>query len=126
MKTKNYKIISFYKFAQSIGATQDNISKEIDINDLLLKSYLFLSKDIILTKREEQEFKIFKDRYNDFLEYCVQNNLVKKNYFQKVKFLNITTVPDMSKIKIPDIKQELKEMNIDLDKLANIFGKFNL
>jgi len=126
MKTKNYKIILFYKFAQSIGAIQDNISKEIDINDLLLKSYFFLNKDIILTKKEEQEFKIFKDRYNDFLEYCIQNNFIKKNYFQKVKFLNIITVPDMSKIKIPDIKQELKEMNIDLDKLADIFGKFNL
>lgn len=123
---KDFKTISFYKFAQSIGAVEksDQISN-IDINDLLLRSFLFLTKEKILTKSQEKEYNTFKDRYNRYLQYCIDNNLIEKDSFTKVENLNIMTVPDMSKIKIPDISKELKEMDIDLDKLGDIFGKLS-
>ena len=123
--TNDYKTISFYKFAQSIGAIDINHGNDIDINDLLFKSFIFLHKDIILTKKQEVQYEVFKDRYNYFLQYCIENNIVKKDYFQEVKYLNITTVPDMSKIQIPDLTQELKDMDFDLNKLGEIFGKLS-
>ncbi len=124
MANKDYQTISFYKFAQSMGAIETK-TDDIDKNELLLKSFLFLNKDIVLTKKQEQEYEIFKDRYNRYLQYCVQNNFANENNLQEIKSLNITTVPDMSKIKIPDIKKELEEMDIDLSKLGDIFKQLS-
>lgn len=123
---KDFKTISFYKFAQSIGAVEesDNID-DIDINDLLLNSFLFLTKERILTKKDENELNTFKYRYNRYLQYCIDHKLIEKDAFIKVEFLNTTTVPDMSHIKVPDISKELKEMDIDLNKLEDIFGKLS-
>ena len=123
MVNKDYQTISFYKFAQSMGAVEIN-NNDIDKNELLLKAFIFLNKDIVLTKKQEQEYEIFKDRYNRYLEYCIKNNFVNSN-LQEIKSLNITTVPDMSKIIIPDIKKELEEMDIDLSKLGDIFKQFS-
>ncbi len=39
--TEDYKTISFYKFAQSIGAVDSKSIENIDIDELLLKSFLF-------------------------------------------------------------------------------------
>ena len=119
---KDYKTLTFCKFAQSIGAYNYKNDKELNIKDLLQKSFVFLNQDIILTKKQEQEFNIFKDRYNLYLQYCIENKFIDKNEFQEVESLNITTVPDMSKIEVPDITKELKEMDIDLDKLSGIFA----
>ena len=121
--TKDYKTITFYKFAQSIGAVDIMPVEHINIENLLLKSFLFLIKDTIVTKKQQQEYLIFKDRYNRYLEYCIENNLVKKEQFLKVEKLFVSTVPDMSHIEIPDIKKELEEMNFDLDKIAEVFSK---
>jgi hypothetical protein len=123
MVNKDYQTISFYKFAQSMGAVEIN-NNDIDKNELLLKAFIFLNKDIVLTKKQEQEYEIFKDRYNRYLEYCIKNNFANSN-LQEIKSLNITTVPDMSKIIIPDIKKELEEMDIDLSKLGDIFKQFS-
>ncbi|RLA72458.1 MAG: hypothetical protein DRG78_23795 [Epsilonproteobacteria bacterium] len=122
MSTKDMKTIFFYKYAQSIGATDIDNIENIDINTLLLESFLFLTKEIVLTKPQKDQFKIFQDKYNQYLEYCIKNNIINKDIFRKVEILNIITVPDMSNIKIPDIKQELKDMNLDLNKLGNVLG----
>ncbi len=123
INTKDYKIISFYKFAQSIGAIDLKNPENITVEELLLQSFLFLIKDTIVTKKQKQEYLIFKDRYNRFLEYCIENNLVKKDQFVEVKTLFVQTLPDMSHIKIPDIKKELEEMDFNLDKISEIFSK---
>lgn len=125
--TKDYKTIAFYKLAQSIDAidseSQEKNQEKIDIEELLLKSFLFLIKDTIVTKKKEQEYLLFKDRYNQYLEYCIENKLVKKEQFLKVEKLFISTLPDMSHIQLPDIKKELDEMNFDLDKITEVFSK---
>ena len=121
--TKDYKTISFYKFAHSIGAVDTVSIENINIEDLLLKSFLFLIKDTIVTHKQKQEYLIFKDRYNRYLEYCIENNLVKKEQFLPVEKLFISTLPDMSHIQIPDIKKELEEMNFDLDKITEVLSK---
>ncbi len=123
INTKDYKIISFYKFAQSIGAIDLKNPENITVEELLLQSFLFLIKDTIVTKKQKQEYLIFKDRYNRFLEYCIENNLVKKDQFVEVKTLFVQTLPDMSHIKIPDIKIELEEMDFNLDKISEIFSR---
>lgn len=125
MKNKNFKIISFYNFAKSIGAINYNSVDDIEIKDLLLESFLFLLKETVVTKKQELEYLIFKDRYNNFLDYCIENSFVEKDLYKKIDKLNIMTVPDMSKIDIPDITDELKKMNIDLDSLASIFSKIS-
>ncbi|MEA3314347.1 MAG: hypothetical protein U9Q30_00635 [Campylobacterota bacterium] len=125
MKNNNFTIISFYNFAKSIGVIKSNNIDDIEIKDLLLEAFLFLLKEIVLTKKQELEYLIFKDRYNKFLDYCIENSLIEKDLYKKIEKLNIITVPDMSKIEIPDIKDELKKMNIDLNNLSNIFGKIS-
>ncbi|MEA3384343.1 MAG: hypothetical protein U9Q20_06715 [Campylobacterota bacterium] len=122
---RDYKTITFYRFAQSIGAIKSNNYDQININDLLLQSFIFLNQDIVLIAKKSLEFNIFKDKYNEYLEYCISNNLINKDSYKKVEKLNTISVPDMSKIKIPDISKELKAMNIDLDKFSNIFGKIS-
>ena len=124
METKDFKTISFHKLAQSIGAIKFTNTKDenININNLILDSFLFLIKDTILTKKQKQEYEVFKESYNRYIEYCITNNIVEIASVNKIKDLNITTIPDMSKIKIPDISKELKDMNIDLSKVNNIFG----
>ena len=121
--TKDYKTITFYKFAQSIGAVDIIPIENINIEELLLKSFLFLIKDTIVTNKQKQEYLIFQDRYNRYLEYCIENKLVKKEQFLKVDKLFISTIPDMSHIQIPDIKKELEEMDFDLDKITEVFSK---
>jgi len=121
--TEDYKTITFYKFAQSIGAVDSKSIENIDIDELLLKSFLFLIKDTIVTHKQQQEYLIFKDRYNRYLEYCIENKLVKKEQYLKVEKLFISTLPDMSRIEIPDIKKELEEMDFDLDKITEVFSK---
>jgi len=122
-KKKDYKTLTFHKFAQSIGVFEGHIETNIEIKELLSKSFEFLNQEKVLTHKQEQEYHIFKDRYNLYLEYCIENRLVKKNHFEKVKSLSIIKVPDMSKIKVPDISKELEEMDIDLEKFAKIFSK---
>lgn len=119
----DYKTIAFFKFAQTIGAVDSMVIENINIDELLLKSFLFLIKDTIVTKKQKQEYLIFKDRYNNYLEYCIESKLVKKEQFLKVDKLFISTIPDMSQIQIPDIKKELEEMNFDLDKITEVFAK---
>jgi hypothetical protein len=124
--SKDYKTISFYKFAQNIGAVkQADSNEDINVEDLLFGSYIFLNRDVVLTSKEQKEYNIFKDRYNRYLQYCIQSGLVAKDKFQEVKELNITAVPDMSKIKVADISQELEQMDIDLDKIGEMFGKLS-
>lgn len=125
MDKKDYKTISFYKFALSIGAIEDKKNLDINIEDLLFRSFLFLNKDVVLTKKQEQQYHVFKDKYNRYLNYCIEEKLIKKDLFHEVKDLNITTVPDMSKIKIPDISKELKELNFDIDSFAKLFSKIS-
>ncbi len=123
---KDYKTISFYKFAQSIGAVKGDINNgSIDIDDLLFSSFLFLNRDVILTQKQKKEYNIFKDRYNRYLQYCIDNDLVAKEKFHKVESLNIIAVPDMSKIEVADISDELEQMDIDLDKIGEMFGKLS-
>ncbi len=121
----NIKTISFYKLAQSIGAIKfNNIKNEdININNLILDSFLFLTKSTILTKKQNLKYEVFKDNYNRYIEYCIENNIVEKSNVNRIINLNITTIPDMSKIKIPDITKELKKMNIDLSKVGSLFNK---
>ncbi len=124
--SKDYKTISFCKFAQNIGAVkQADSNEDINVEDLLFGSYIFLNRDVVLTSKEQKEYNIFKDRYNRYLQYCIQSGLVAKDKFQEVKELNITAVPDMSKIKVADISQELEQMDIDLDKIGEMFGKLS-
>ena len=122
----NIKTISFHKLAQSIGAIKFNntTNKDININNLILDSFLFLTKNTILTKKQNLEYEVFKDNYNRYIAYCIENNIVEKSNVNKIKKLNITTIPDMSKIKIPDISKELKDMNIDISKIGSLFGKY--
>ncbi len=120
----DFRTITFYKSAQTIGAIKFNIPEntDININNLVLDSFLFLTKNTILTRKQNQEYEVFKDSYNKYIDYCIKNNFIHKTKVNKIKNLNVTTIPDMSKIEVPDIKQELKDMNIDLSKIANIFG----
>jgi len=122
MMIKDFKILLFYKFAKSIGAIKTDSIEDLEIEDLLIETFLFLNQDRVILKKEELDFNIFKDRYNSFVDYCIDKSYIQKNTHPKVKNLNIIVVPDMSKIKVPDISKELKEMNIDLSNLGNIFG----
>lgn len=121
----DYKTLIFYKLALSIGAVKDENTDDIDIKKLLTNTFLFLSKDKVLTKKQEREFNVFKDRYNLYLKYCEENDLVDKNIFKEIKTLNTITVPDMSGIKVPNLEKELKEKNLDIDKIAELFTKLN-
>lgn len=121
----DYKTLIFYKLALSIGAVKDENTDDIDIKKLLTNTFLFLSKDKVLTKKQEREFNVFKDRYNLYLKYCEENDLVDKNIFKEIKTLNTITVPDMSGIKVPNLEKELKENNLDIDKIAELFTKLN-
>jgi len=122
MMIKDFKILLFYKFAKSIGAIKTDSIEDLEIEDLLIETFLFLNKDRVILKKEELDFNIFKDRYNSFVDYCIDKSYIQKDTHPKVKNLNIIVVPDMSKIKVPDISKELKEMNINLNDLGNIFG----
>jgi hypothetical protein len=119
----DYKTISFFKFAQTIGAVDSMTLENIDIDTLILSSFLFLIQDTIITHKQKEEYLIFKDRYNRYLEYCIENKLVKKEQFLKVDRLFVATIPDMSHIQIPDIKKELEEMDFNLDKITEVFSK---
>jgi hypothetical protein len=120
---EDYKTIAFYNFAQSIGAIESSGTEKLDIDELLLKSFLFLVKDTVVTHKKQQEYFIFKDRYNRYLDHCIENKLVKKEQYLKVEKLFISTPPDMSHIKVPDITKELKQMDFDLDKMSEVFSK---
>jgi len=123
INNKDYKTIMFHKLAQSIGATKINSDKgSINIDNLILDSFLFLTRSGVVTNKQTKELEVFKDHYNRYIEYCLEHNLIDKNHTHIVKDLNITTIPDMSKIKVPDISKELKEMDIDIDKFINMFG----
>lgn len=120
---KDYKTLQFYRFALSIGAIDNMNEKIIDISKLLTQSFLFLMQDKVLTHNQTQEYYIFKDRYNRYLAYCEEKGLVNKGEYQQIVELNIISVPDMSHIKVPDIKDELKNRGIELDTLINLFSK---
>ncbi|MEA3553494.1 MAG: hypothetical protein U9R39_03705 [Campylobacterota bacterium] len=117
----NYKIISFYNFASSMGIKTSKKDNKIELDELLFNSFIFLNQSKVVTNKQKLEYNIFKDRYNTFLKYAIKNNLIEKDKFLEIKSLNITCVPDMSKIKLPDISKELKDMNIDIDKLSGLF-----
>jgi hypothetical protein len=121
-KKKDFKTIQFYKFALSMKATEEMDIENINIPYLLSSSHDFLLQDKILTKKQEQEFNILKDKYNSYLDYCIEEKKIKKDEFAKVDKLNTFTEPDMSKIEVPDIHKELEEMDIDLDEIAKLFS----
>lgn len=123
-KKKDFKTLQFYKFALFLKAIEPfEDGQNIDIKKLLEGSYNFLQQDKVLTNKQQKEFNTFKDRYNRYLEYCIEQKFVKKDHFKKVEKLNTITVPDMSKIKVPNLEKELEEMDIDLDKIADLFSK---
>ena len=124
--TKDYKTLQFHRLALSIGAVEDTNDKEIDVLNLLRESFFYLLQNKILTKNQKLKLYIFKDQYNRFLQYCIDNNIVTKGTYREIKELNTTVVPDMSHIKIPNLEKELKEMGTDLDKLANTFVSNNI
>ena len=116
------KTIAFYKFAYNIGAVETDSIENIKIETLLLDSFLFLIKKRVVTKKQEENILVFKDRYNLYLAYCLEKGLVKKDVFIKAENLYMMSVPDMSKIEIPDMSKELKEMNFDLDNISKVFS----
>ncbi|MEA2050219.1 MAG: hypothetical protein U9O56_05775 [Campylobacterota bacterium] len=121
-KTTDYKTLLFCKSALGINAVNQLDIKNIDIDYVLEQSYVFLTKEGVLTSKKKLESEIFKDKYNLYIEYCKKNKLTKKEY-KRVEKLNTISVPDMSKIKIPNISNELNDMNIDLDDMINNFTK---
>jgi len=122
-KKLDIKTIAFYKFAYNIGAITTQSVEDVKIETLLLDAFLFLIKKRVVTKEQEKNILVFKDRYNQYLEYCCEKKLVKKDMFLKADQLYLTRVPDMSHIDIPDISKELKEMNFDLDNISQVFSK---
>lgn len=120
MKVNDYKVFMFYKFALSIGAV--NPMDDMDVKTLLSGSFLFLSQNKVLTSKKQKELEIFKDRYNRFLEYCYDKDYVKEDEYQKIDKLSTLSVPDMSKIEVPDISKELKEKGFDIESLGDIFA----
>ena len=120
-KELDMKTITFYKFAYNIGAVTTEI-ENVKVETLLLDSFLFLIKKRIVTKEQEQGILNFKERYNQYLEYCLEKKLVKKDVFMKADKLYLVSVPDMSHIDVPDISKELKEMNFDLENISKIFS----
>jgi len=122
IKNKDYKTIMFHKLAQSIGAVKStNDTNSIDIDDLIFDSSIFLTQNGIVTNKELKKLEVFKDHYNRYVEYTLKNNLINKNKAHKIDNLKVTAIPDFSKIEIPDIKDELKELNIDISKVIDIF-----
>jgi hypothetical protein len=114
----------FSGFARSIGAI-DNTT-EMTIDELLFFSYNYLNQERVVTKQTEKEFLVFKDQYNRYLEYCIEKSLVKKEQYLFLDELHFIRVPDMSHIEVEDISEEIKKMDIDLDKLGEIFSKIKL
>lgn len=123
LKNIDIKTITFYKFAHTIGAVEQTALENIKIDTLLLDSFLFLIKKRVVTKKEEKNILVFKDRYNNYLEYCLENNLIKKDTFIKVDRMYLMCVPDMSHIQIPDVTDKLKELNFDVDNIAKVFAQ---
>ncbi|MEA3353300.1 MAG: hypothetical protein U9Q33_05770 [Campylobacterota bacterium] len=121
-KPLDIKTITFYKFAYNIGASEEKHIENIKVETLLLDSFLFLMKERVVTKQQENNILIFKDQYNLYLDYCVDSKLVKKDMFLKVKSLNTLSVPDMSKIQVPDMSKELKEMELDIENIGKVFS----
>lgn len=125
MKDKNYKTITFYKFANSIGAVGKKDLNDLNPNDLLLSSFLFLNKNEIITNKELRKLEDFKEKYNRYLEYCIENNFIKQGTLEPIKKLSNLSVPDMSKIKVPDVKKELEQMGFDLENIGEAFKGLN-
>jgi len=121
-KKPDIKTIAFYKFAYNIGAVSTESIDEIKIETLLLDSFLFLIKKRVVTQKEENNILVFKDRYNQYLEYCLEKKLIKEDTFMKADQLYLTTIPDMSKIEVSDVSKELKEMSFDLDNISKVFS----
>lgn len=111
-------------FAKTIGAVEN--SEDISIDELLSLSYTYLTQERVISKKTEKELMVFKDQYNRYLQYCIENKLIKKDQYLFVDELQLIRVPDMSHIEVPDISKEIKEMDIDLDKIGEIFSKIKL
>jgi hypothetical protein len=122
---KDFKTIQFYKYALSLEAIEELDINNIDINYLLTSSSEFLNQEKVLTSKQSKEYNIFKDKYNDYIDYCIESKFIKKDDYSKIEELKTISVPDMSKIKVPNLEKELEEMDIDLDKLANMFSKLS-
>ena len=122
-KFPDIKTIAFYKFAYNIGAVHTESIEDIKIETLLLDSFLFLIQKRVVTSNEEKNILNFKQRYNQYLDYCLEQNFVKKDVFMKVEELFLVTVPDMSKIEVPDVSKELEKMEFDLENISDVFSK---
>jgi hypothetical protein len=127
LNTKRKKKIAlkkhtFFQFAGSIGAIDTMKLDEISIGELLFSAYEFLNKEMVIPQKREKELLVFKDQYNRYVEYCIDEKLVQKGDHRKIDELHLVKVPDMSRIEVPDISKELQEMNIDLKELGAILG----
>ena len=123
---KDHKTLQFHRLAISIGAIEETTDKDIDKLNLLRESFLYLMQNKIITQRQKLKLYIFKDQYNLYLQYCINNNIVRQGIYREIKELNTTIVPDMSHIKVPNLENELKEMGTDLNKLSKSFIVNNL
>jgi non-homologous end joining protein Ku len=121
-KSIDYKTLLFFKTALSLDIvlTQTS-SKDINIDDLLSKSYEFLSQELILTNQKKLEYEIFKDKYNHYLHYCIESKLGQGEH-EKVDTIRAISVPNMSSIKVEDISIELENMNFKIDDIVNKFS----
>jgi len=115
---------TFFQFAKSIGAIDNQNLNDISIDQLLLLSYEFLNQERVVSVKKEKELLIFKDRYNRYVEYCISENLVKKTEYPSIEELDLIKVPDMSHIEVTDISKELKEMNIDMEEIGSLLANF--
>lgn len=117
------KILFFYRLAVSIQAVKNIPFKDLDVDDLLFDSSLYLLKEHITTQKQSKELEKFQQKYNEILEYCQKKSIGKQNYYKKIEKLNLIKVPDMSKIEKPDISKELKEYGFNLENIGEIFSK---
>lgn len=128
-KRKNKKEIdlktkAFFQFAKSIHAIED--MKALEIEELLMRSCHFLEEEKVVSQKMKKELLVFKDQYNRYLQYCIDNKLVKKEQYPFIEELQLIQVPDMSHIKVPDISKEMKELDFDLKSLSEIFANMKL
>jgi len=127
---KDTKLFDFFEQARYVGAIKSDIPAnkigKIDRKKLLGFSYSFLAKERVVTIKEEKKIIKFQEQYNNYIEYCINNKFLDNSSYKKVDKLNLITVPDMSSIDIPDISKELKEIDIDIDAITQIFSKIKI
>lgn len=119
-KQIDLKTKAFFQFAKSIHAVED--IEDIEIEELIMKSSHFLQEQRVVSQKMKKELLVFKDQYNRYLQYCIENKVVNKEQYPFIEELQLIQVPDMSHIKVPDISKEIKELDLDLENLSEIFS----